>query len=267
MFDRNIYLDELRTSWLGVRFLYKQEIESTNTFLKRVPPPEFGHGIVLLADLQKKGRGQYDRKWHSQPGENLTFTIGLKPSEAGSLTLLTLSVAEAMAVVIQEQLDVEVLIKWPNDLIVSGCKVGGILTESVFNGSDLERVLIGIGVNVNQQDFHSGLDSVTSLALEIGRPVDREELLCRILEGAEQAYINWQNREREWIAAINRRLIGFGEWTHLQVNGELLDGRFKVLGVNENGYLVTLTSDYAVNTFSYEQIRIIPDHTASRLTS
>ncbi len=257
------HVDEFKrnslTTWLGREFIYLKEIESTNTYLKRLPSDRLSHGMVLFTDHQTSGRGQYEKRWISDPCKNLTFTIALKPRVNLSLTLLTLGCAAALSNALQKFTSQPIRIKWPNDLIVNGEKLGGILTESVFIGSMVERVIIGIGINIDQEEI-SDPDSYKSCSLLdlSDRPFTREELLNECLLGIESMYDDWLHSNPEMNKSIHSRLIGYGEWVKLQVYDELLPDSFKCIGVNEKGELLMLNKQLDVDKFSYEQVRIFP---------
>lgn len=218
------------------------------------------HGTLIIADTQHQGRGQYERRWEAAPGKNLTFSLVFEPHHHSRVTLLSLACALAVADVFDSISNHEFCLKWPNDIMCGDKKVGGILTETIYNGNVLDRVIVGIGLNVGQTEFEGQLkDSATSLALLNTETPEREELLALILDRIEYLYRLWSGHETTLIKAINRRLIGFGKWVRVSVNGSDLEGAYKFLGVNVKGELHLLNKDFEVDTFSYEQIRIHPD--------
>lgn len=257
------HVDEFKknslTTWLGREFIYLKKVESTNTYLKNIPSNRLTHGTVLLTDHQTCGRGQYEKKWESDSYKNLTFTIALKPKVNLSLTLLTLGCAAALSEALQKYTSQPIRIKWPNDLMVNGEKLGGLLTESVFMGSHVDRVLIGIGINIDQSTI-SGPDSYKSCSLvnlsSIG--LTREEVLNYCLCEIETMYDHWIHSNPVMIKSIHSRLIGYGEWVRLKVYDELLPAPYKCIGVNEKGELLMLNEQLDVDKFSYEQVRILP---------
>lgn len=258
-FDPELYHKNLKTSWVGREFIYLKEIDSTNIFLKRVPSDELRSGTVLLTDYQTKGRGQYEKEWVSNRFENLTFTLALRPSVPANYSLLTLGCASAIADSIQRYTSHKVELKWPNDLIVNGKKLGGLLTEAIFLGNKVERVLVGIGINIHQQEFRSPFtNNAISLCHLTEKSISREKLLCDCLSKIEKAYHQWEKSDPELLIKINKRLIGYGEWVHIQVYDELLPEKFKFIGVSNKGELLMLTEQLDVNKFCYEQVRIIP---------
>lgn len=215
------------------------------------------HGALIISDAQSAGRGQHQRTWQSEAGENLTFSLVFEPSNQHRLTILTLACALAVADVCGEQAKSSLDLKWPNDVLFKGKKLSGLLTEAIFNGDLLERVVIGIGINVNQETFTEDLaSSAISLRSITAKEYSRELLLARILTKIEFYYRLWESRDIDLIRTINKAMLGYGSWTKINVNGRDKEGTFKFLGVNENGALVVLNKDLEVDTFSYEQVRI-----------
>lgn len=260
MFNTELFQSALETSWLGHSFRFFEEIQSTNNYLKQLPGGEISHGMVCLADYQSKGRGQYERNWDSQPGVNLTFTLCFIPGKAERLHVLTLTGAWALREVIGDTLAGRVTIKWPNDVNINEKKVAGLLTETIFNGNRLDRVLVGIGINVNQTRFEGELEqSATSLKKEKGETVGRERFLAAFLSRMEYGYQQWHKHSTDLIRGINRNIEGYGKWIHLVVDGEERADRYKFIGVNENGRLLVIDTEGEINTFSYEQIRLVTD--------
>ncbi len=257
MFDTQHFEDRLVTSWLGHNFFYFEELGSTNSYAKKMDRVDTLHGALILADSQLLGRGQYERNWEATPGQNLTFSLVFEPQNADRLTILTLACAKAIADVCAEQIEGSAELKWPNDVLIDGKKLAGLLTEAVFNGSVLERVIVGIGINVNQLEFSGELsEKATSLYLLSGKKYSRERVLAHILTKIEFYYRLWLKQDIELVKTINKSLIGFGSWTRLNVNGLDKEGKFKFLGVNEKGSLIVLNKELEVDTFSYEQVRI-----------
>lgn len=250
--------NRLLTTWVGTDLAYIEKTESTNSFVKSISSDELVHGSVVITDIQTNGRGQYERKWESAPFLNLTFTITFRPPKGDRLSLLNLSTAMALTDVLQVYLPDPVKIKWPNDLICQNKKIGGLLTECIFYGSKPDRVIIGIGLNVNQKMFSKEIDNkATSLYSLTGVKISREELLANILHAIEIAYQRWHKFDNNLIREINNKIIGYGEWIKLKVYDEIKTDFYKFIGVNEKGELLMLNEQMDVNKFSYEQVRII----------
>ncbi len=258
MFNQQLFEQQLATSWLGRSFFFFEELDSTNSYAKTAPGEEVVQGSLVVADKQHMGRGQHGNKWTAEPGSNLTFSLVFNPPKAERLTVLTLSGAVAVADVLSQYLTgSEVQLKWPNDVLCGKRKIAGLLTEVVYNGNELDRLVLGIGVNINQLEFGPELqDKATSVKREVGREVCRETILSEFLGRIEYNYQRWLNHDIELIKEINPKIRGFGEWVSLIIDGEPADGSYKFLGLNEKGELQVLNKDYEVNIFSYEQVRV-----------
>lgn len=260
LFDLKKYRRALDTQWLGRDISYFEELDSTNTYLKQLPAEEISHGQLCLADNQVKGRGQYERNWETDTGKNLTFTLVFRPIQADRFHILTLACARAAVDQIEESIGCKAFIKWPNDVLINNKKVAGLLTETVFNGNKLDRLMIGIGLNVNQDHFSSGIkNKAISLKQIKHQPVDREQFLCRFLSRVEFEYMRWHKQNDDLLRSINQKIIGYGQWVRFKINGHNQPAKYKLLGINENGQLTAIDEEGGLKTFSYEQIRLITD--------
>jgi BirA family biotin operon repressor/biotin-[acetyl-CoA-carboxylase] ligase len=262
-FDTGQFLRSIQTQWVGRVLHYREQVDSTNSWAKRHQRGEASHGALYLTDDQQQGRGQYERTWKVEPGQNLTFSLVVRPSGSGRLTLLTLACALAMVQLEESLLTPEQTpstIKWPNDVRHKGKKWVGILTETVFSGNTLERVVIGMGVNVNQQRFPGNLqEEATSLGAIVGHPLDREPLMAQICERIEYQYRRWHQQDATLIEEINRHLEGVGTWAHIRVDDQLLESPYFIEGVTPSGALKVHDQQGQEQRYSYEQIRIITD--------
>lgn len=260
MFSVNAFRKALSTQWLGHNLLYFEELESTNTHVKRLSRSEISHGLLCLANYQTRGRGQYEKNWESQPGQNLTFTLTFIPTQSSRFHVFTLVCANGIIEEIENQTGFKAAIKWPNDIYVNEKKVGGLLTEATFSGNRIDRLLVGIGLNINQSFFTEDLqDKATSLKLLTGKEQSREHFLANLLSRIEYGYRRWQKRDVTLMKEINQKILGYGQWVRLQINGKIRDEPAKLLGMNEEGQLAVVNQEGEIETFSYEQIRIVAD--------
>jgi len=177
---------ELSTEWLGREWRWLPECGSTNDEAAAWARAGAPTGAVVVADAQTKGRGRLGRSWHSAAGAALFFSTVMRPKvEVAKLPPLTLAVGVALAETVA-RFDVSPTLKWPNDLLVRGKKLAGILTESACQGARLLHVVVGIGVNLNVDEFPPELSAIaTSLHRERGAAVDRAAFtscLCERLE-------------------------------------------------------------------------------------
>lgn len=169
--------------------------DSTQSEVKRLAAAGAPEGTVVSARHQRAGRGRRGHEWWDAPGESLLFSVLLRPGgpPAGvpQLSLVAgLAVAEALA----ESAAVPVRIRWPNDLLVEGRKVSGILAEAVSDGgARLDHVILGIGINLDQTAFPAPLQArATSLRLATGRAPAREPLLAAVLDQLGHRYTEWR---------------------------------------------------------------------------
>src|SRR5262245_17261647 len=175
----------------GQPYLYVEVTPST----QRLLGDEHAEGAVAVTEEQTEGRGRLGRRWLSPPGVSLLFSILLEPPvETPRLPELSLVAGQACAEAIAAVANVTSEIKLPNDILISGRKVAGILAEARDG-----RIVLGIGVNVNvpEDELPTEVDlAATSLLVETGRKVDRAELLVELLERLERAYDDWIGSRR-----------------------------------------------------------------------
>ena len=180
----------LKTEWAGGRTVYFDATDSTNVQAKRLAEAHAPHGTLVVSDRQDGGKGRRGRSWASPSGVGIWMSLILRPEIApSSASMLTLAAALAVREGIQEETGLSPLIKWPNDLVLNGKKICGILTEMSTELMEIQYVITGIGINVNQREFPSEIrDTATSLSLEAGRCFRRSSLIAAILKAFEKDY-------------------------------------------------------------------------------
>ena len=184
--------EHLRTRWLGQRAVCCFDVvESTNTEANGLAREGAPEGTLIVANAQTRGRGRLGRSWVSPPGSGLYLSIILRPGcPPVWLPRLTLTAGVAVASAIQET-GIRPQLKWPNDILIADRKVGGILTEAVFDKRRIDFAVLGIGINVNTERDElpiSVRSLATSLRLSLGKPVSRVHLLQTLLHQLEQWY-------------------------------------------------------------------------------
>ena len=224
--------------------IYKEEIDSTNLEAARLVD-SLPHGTVIAAEAQTAGRGRRGRSWVSRKGENLYFSLLLKPEFGPErASMLTLVMALAVAEGIEQIYGCKPQIKWPNDIVVNDRKVCGILTEMQLEAAAIKCVIVGVGINVNQMTFEEdGLTYASSLQKETGLCKDRKELLERVID----RFMAWykvfceQGTLQPMKAAYEARLANLDrEVRVLDPKGEYTG---TALGINEHGELVVRMED------------------------
>ena len=229
---------------MNVNVVHYKEVDSTNAEARRLSVEGAESGLVVTAKKQTAGKGRRGRSWESPADENLYFSILLRPSlEPEKAPMLTLVMAYSVAKVLQRE-EIQVLIKWPNDLVCSGKKVCGILTEMNLSGAQVEDVIVGVGLNVNTMKFPDELeDKATSLRKETLRELECGELLQLILKEFDKQYQRFlENQNLEFLQEdYNAMLINRGrEVMVLEPGKEYLA---KALGINKFGELLVQKED------------------------
>ena len=188
----------LSTDRFGRNLVFQEETDSTNVQAKILARQGAPEGSVVVADTQTGGRGRMGREWISPPGVNLYFSVILRPSVPPTrFPQIPLLAAAA----IHQALDVaaegpQMMIKWPNDILVKGRKLCGVLCEMESEPDMTHFVIAGIGINVNLRDIPAGIKEIaTSLFLESGREFSRSEILGTILNHFEPLYEEWLEAE------------------------------------------------------------------------
>ncbi len=248
-----------KTSFLGKNIIYLPHCHSTNDLLQQyVKSGHAKEGTIVTTDFQTAGRGQRGNSWESEPGENLLFSFCVKPDFLDSrkqyfLNVVTaVAMAEAIAELADDGLVVEV--KWPNDLYINDRKCAGILLETQLTGKRLENAVIGIGLNLNQEEFADS--KATSLRIE-GLEVDRWELLEIFCLRFEQLY-DLLHREGE--VDLRERYLSRLRWLqelhkfHLTNSDQIVNGT--IVGIDEIGRL-RLQYDGTEQIFDIQQIKFI----------
>ena len=181
-----------KTKVVGRDIRVFQETTSTNDVIEKLARDGVKEGVVIFAESQTRGRGRLGRKWMSPARRGLWFSVLLRPDlRPQEATRLTVASATALRRAIESQTGLKPEIKWPNDILVCGKKVAGILTELSAELDQVKYVILGIGVDVNlsQGDFPAELRKLaTSLKAELGVPVSRPELAVAILRELDHDY-------------------------------------------------------------------------------
>jgi BirA family biotin operon repressor/biotin-[acetyl-CoA-carboxylase] ligase len=237
--------------------LWLDETDSTNAeamrLLKQGKPTE---GYCVAARFQREGRGQRSNVWISRPGENILASFILYPrsSMAQHPFLLSKTIALAVQRTIATFATGNVQIKWPNDILIDGLKVAGILIENQWAGSTWQAAVAGIGINVNQIEF--ALEKATSLASHTKQALTVDRVLSELQKGLSQEYSRLCKCEE---ASINKdyhqQLIGINEYyTYQTTSGQV---KAKILRVADNGRLELISENGDMNSYDLSEARLI----------
>lgn len=242
----------LRTLFVGKQVMFREMVDSTQNLAVSLADRHDSHGAVVIAEQQKSGRGRQKRKWLSPKG-GVWLSVVLKPDiPTAKITLLPFVAALAACDAIRAT-GLDAQLKWPNDVMISGKKVAGILLDISAESEQVNYAVIGIGINANVDSaaISARLDGVkiTSISDELGRNVSRLDLVKALLENLERYYLEME--ERGPIAILQK-------W---KKNSEMLGHRVTVTqnnrtvrgvaaDVNDDGSLLLRTSDGDINIVS-----------------
>lgn len=242
-----LVLDEIQrrltTRRVGRRMELYDEVDSTNTravLLARQDPS--ADGAVIIAEYQTQGRGRLGRQWLAPPGSSLLMSLILRPrllpSQAQRATM-TCALAAVQAVA--QVTSLQASIKWPNDIVLAGRKLGGLLTELGLRGPELDYIVVGIGLNVNLDTTALGEVTAppTSLSSVLGRRVSRLDLLVTFLQALEPL----EDQVRQGVSPIGlwrEHLSTLGKPVQVTFEGDAIVGIAE--DVDEDGALLVRTS-------------------------
>jgi BirA family biotin operon repressor/biotin-[acetyl-CoA-carboxylase] ligase len=242
--------------FIGQNLVKLSSVASTNNYLKDLVSNSgpLAEGTVIMADHQFAGKGQLQNVWESEAGKNLTISILLKPTflTVGQQFELNKAVSLALLDVLSPLLGSEVSIKWPNDILVSGKKIAGILIENSVQGSRWKQAVVGIGLNVNQTQFSPNLTRATSIKNVLQTEYNLNSLLADLCMAVERRYL--QVRAQKF-ADLHRdylqHLFKFGEQSKFRVANELIEA--EIMGVSPTGLLELHTSK-GTQTVGFKEI-------------
>jgi len=220
--------DNLHTKIFGHPIFYFRALTSTNDFARELAMIGAREGTVVVAETQTSGRGRLKRKWIS-PEDGLWLSIILRPrAEPTHAPKLTLMASVSVAKTLDKLFPLKAEIKWPNDVLISGKKVCGMLTESQTRGETLDFVVVGIGINANfnVNALPTSLrDYSTTLKEELKREIERESLLRTLLEEIESYYYFFMKEKFDFILKEWRGLVSFlGSYVRIASDKEKIEG-------------------------------------------
>lgn len=257
-YEKQMAAPSPQTLFTGQQLVWLPECASTNSEAQLLAGQNRAtDGCCVITDKQTAGRGQRGNQWEAAPGENLTLSVVWKPGFLPAADQFLLSQAVALAV--HDWLEVllgptpMLRVKWPNDLYYGSQKLGGILIENTLSGPNIQHSIVGIGLNVNQQQF--GLPTATSLSQLTGRTYALPTLAGRLLESLERRYLQLRaGRIRELRTDYLAVLYRFEQQHDYEADGQRLRGR--IVGLDAAGRLALETGGQ-VRHFDLKQIRYL----------
>ena len=234
--------------FVGQNLITIKQVDSTNNYLKDLlsNSKPVSEGTVIMAESQYAGRGQQQNRWHSEDGKNLTFSILLKPIFLAVTQQFDLTRAVSLGIInaLEPHLGAQLKIKWPNDIYFENGKLGGILIENIVQGNQIKSSVIGIGLNINQENFPLDVPNAVSLKQILHRDYDLKLLLSEICKNIEAAYLNLKAGRLEFVRnAYLERLYWLNEHKMFKARGRIFEGLIKE--VKDNGLLTVFDGDVA----------------------
>lgn len=241
------------------RFLHLEKAVSTNAYLQEIPEKERAR-CVVYADEQTAGKGMGTNTWESEPGANLTFSMGVDMTflKAADQFLLSQAVPLGLLEVLDQRLPSETLsVKWPNDLYFGHRKLCGILVNSTIHGMDMGVSVIGIGLNVNQMHFQDWPTHPISMKMILNQEVALEPLLHQLVEAVDRRI--QQLRTPDGITEIKKgylsRLYRYQTWAVYEVNGIRVKRR--IIGIDPFGRLEAVDKSGVQYVYDIKEIKFV----------
>jgi len=250
----------LKTKLIGREIILLPEIHSTNAFAMERANEGAYEGIVVIAELQTKGRGRLGRTWISPPG-NIYCSIVVRPQiPLHKAPLVTLMGAVAVAATVKQACGLNAGIKWPNDILLSGKKVCGLLTEMSAEQDRIRHIVLGIGINVNMH-----LDALpaevrmqtTTLAAETGCSIDRTMLVRELLRSMDARYLDFLHDPASMLDEWRKLNVTTGRRVVVSGAGETLSGTAR--DIDNEGRLVLMLDDGARRTVAAGDVTIMKE--------
>lgn len=248
----------LKTTIIGKKMQFLSEVVSTNTLAMELAADGTPEGTVVIAETQTGGKGRLGRKWISPKG-NLYLSVVLRPNvPIHKAPLITLTGAVAVASAIRTTCGLDAGIKWPNDILISGKKVSGLLTEMSAEQDRIRHIVLGIGVDVNMEigELPPEVRSLTTtLAAEAEVKINRNALLQQVLRDLERWYQKFLNNDADVLEEWKKLNVTVGNRITVSGAGEALGGLAQE--VDRDGRLIVRLDDGTIRTVAAGDVTIV----------
>ena len=234
----------MHTDWVAKEVLYFDTIDSTNTKAQELAEKGYPSGTLVVADKQESGKGRRGRSWVSPSGTGIFMTLMIKPDiNPNNASMLTLVAALAVAKAITSVTGEEALIKWPNDIVINGKKVCGILTEMNAQFDYINHIVVGIGINVHNESFPEEISQMaSSLMIEAGgKRFHRAQIIAETMSYFEQYYDTFLKTQdlSALVREYDELLVNRNKSVRVLDPKEPFDG--KAMGITHKGELIVDT--------------------------
>ena len=235
---RSIILSMVKTFFVSQNIIRLKCIDSTNNYAAQLlRHSDIFEGTAVVAEFQEKGKGQRGNRWESEKGQNLTFSIILKPAfiKPEQQFLLNKIISLAICDYLKSLEIKHVYIKWPNDILVNGKKIAGILIENIIRSGEIIHSIIGIGFNVNQTKFHSA-ENPTSLKILTGENFSLDNCFEKISLFVEARYLKLKSSLLAADEDYLNQLFQLNDWKNYSI--KRMNYIAKITGVSNHGFLI-----------------------------
>ncbi len=183
-------LKKIKTKIIGRNYIHYDTIDSTQNEIWRLIQENAPSGTMVVADIQKQGKGTHGRKWYTEQKNNIAFSFFIKPNcDISKVEKLTINIAKIILEIFQEMYQINLKIKEPNDIVYNDKKIGGILTESKVIGKQVNYLVVGVGINTSQEEFHPNIKEIaTSIKKEFDVNVDIENFIIEFCNKFEENF-------------------------------------------------------------------------------
>lgn len=234
----------MHTEWVAKEVLYFDTIDSTNTKAQELAEKGYPSGTLVVADKQESGKGRRGRSWVSPSGTGIFMTLMIKPDiNPNNASMLTLVAALAVAKAITSVTGEKALIKWPNDIVINGKKVCGILTEMNEQFDYINHIVVGIGINVHNESFPEEISQMaSSLMIEAGgKRFHRAQIIAETMSYFEQYYDTFLKTQdlSALVREYDELLVNRNKSVRVLDPKEPFDG--KAMGITPKGELIVDT--------------------------
>ncbi len=243
-----IVLKDLNTTIVGRNILYYRTLPSTMDFAKKLAREGIGEGTVVLCDEQTEGRGRQGRKWFASPSSSILMSVIFRPA-LEHLPQINMLASLAIVLTIEKVARIKSTIKWPNDVLINGKKVAGILMENVFEGEALHAAIVGMGLNISLDVLaYPEIASIaTSLSSEAGRDFHRDDILRTLLEQMDVLYQAVERNEdvyHRWLAHVET----LGKTVRIKLGKSVEEGLAQ--SINPDGSITLRRADGSLVTIA-----------------
>lgn len=248
-------IHNIKTNYIGKKILHLDTVDSTNSELRRQLSIA-QEGFTIIADKQQNGRGRLGRSWFSEDNGAIYMSILLKPEmSADKVTQITLLCGLAVCNAINKATNIGAKIKWPNDVVVQNKKICGILCEGVFDGTNTNNIIAGIGINVQNSNFPDDIkDKATSIFTVTNKLFDKGYIVLNVLEELERLYEKYKTSNLFFLKDYKKNCISLNRNISFIKDGKNISAF--AYDIDDNGAIKARDMDGKVYTVNSGEITV-----------